>query len=258
MLPTHQLQTINLLPEPEQLIVRAKFETLKATNVPMREGKKEIAKLLLNLLVDAGYANDSQNEKIIINLTNSLYTDMITRYKHFSLGELKLALNDGVRGEFGDFVGINITTINHWLRMYQQCPQRQTALQHFNKLLGQQTPKPPPCPATTEKLLQQAAANAYADFLADKPFTLIAKTIYNYLKAKNNITWTDAEKTEITKQATQNYHQQLQTKKRNRQITAHQFDLALKGPPNLNLEIKRVALAWYFRKLRDEGRRVIF
>jgi|GEM_PF-2526406 len=253
MLPTHQIQTINLLPDVEQVIIRAKFENPKAADLPRKDAKKEIAKLITNLLVNAGYT-DSQNKNVIIHLSNSLYDDMLTRYKHLTLGELKIALNEGVRGNFGDFKGINITTISFWIKSFESSEYRKNSLQHFNKLVGMQTPRPQPTAAEKETLLQKACTDAYADFLAGKDFTLIAKTIYDYLKAKHNIVWTDAERTQIKKTAAQNYEQQLLTKKRSQQITYQQFEIALKQKPTLVLGQKRTALLYYFKKLKEEGR----
>jgi len=241
------------MPDFEQVIIRAKFEKPKATDLLRKDAKKEIVKLLTNLLVDAGYT-DSQDEKIIIHLTNSLYEDMITRYKHLTLGELKIAMNEGVRNTYGEFNGINITTISHWIKSFEASEYRKNSLQHFNKLVGMQTPRPQPTAAQKETLLQKACADAYADFLAGKDFTLIAKTIYDYLKAKHQITWTDAERTEIKKTAAKNYEQQLLTKKRSQQITQQQFEIALQQKPTLALEMKRTALLYYFKKLKKEGR----
>jgi hypothetical protein len=257
MLPIQQLKHVNLMPQFEQVIVRAKFEKPKAADLPRKDAKKEIAKLLTNLLVDAGYT-DSQDEKIIIHLTNSLYEDMTTRHKHLTLGELKIALNEGVRGNYGEFKGINITTISFWIKSFEASEYRKNSLQHFNKLVGLQTPRPQPTAAEKETLLQKACTDAYADFLAGKDFTLIAKTIYDYLKAKHQIVWTDAERTQIKKTAAQNYEQQLHAKKRSQQITYQQFEIALKQKPTLALEQKRTALLYYFKKLKEEGKQIKF
>src|ERR1700740_430409 len=253
MLPAHQLQHINLLPHFEQVLVRAKFEEPKAIDLKDKDARVEIATLITNLLVDAGY-NDSKRKNVIIHLTTRVYEDMITRYKHLTLGELKIALNEGVRGNYGEFKGINITTISFWIKSFEASEYRKNSLQHFNKLVGMQTPRPHPTAAEKETLLQKACTDAYADFLAGKDFTLIAKTIYDYLKAKRNIVWTDAERTQIKNQAAQNYEQQLHAKKRSQQITYQQFELCLKQKPTLALEMKRVALAQYFKKLKEERR----
>lgn len=257
MLPTHQLQHINLLPQFEQVLVRAKFEQPKAIDLNDKDARVEIATLITNLLVDAGY-NDSKKKNIIIHLATRVYEDMITRYKHLTLGELKIALNEGVRGNYGEFKGINITTISFWIKSFEASEYRKNSLQHFNKLVGMQTPRPQPTEAEKEKLLQKACTDAYNDFLHGKDFTLIAKVIYDYLKAKHKIVWSDAERAEIKKQAAQNYEQQLLAKKRSQQITAQQFEIALKGKPTLVLEQKRTALLYYFKRLKNEGRGIGF
>jgi hypothetical protein len=253
MLPTHQTQTISLLPDAEQVIVKAKFAEPKAVDLKPNDAQNKIATLITNLLADAGY-NDSKDEHVIIHLTTRVYEDMLTRYKHLTLGELKIALNEGVRGNYSEFKGINITTISFWIKSFEASEYRKNSLLHFNKLLGLQTPRPQPSEAEKETLLQKACADAYNDFLAGKDFTLIAKTIYDYLKAKHNIVWSDAERIEIKNIAADNYERSLLLKKRARQITYQQFEIALKGQPNLNLEMKRVALLFYFKRLREEGR----
>jgi len=251
------MQTISLLPDFEQVLVRAKFAEPKANDLSPYLAQAEVAKLITNLLTDAGY-NDSKDEHVIMHLTTRMYEDMITRYKHLTLGELKIALNEGVRGNYGDFKGINITTISFWIKSFEASDYRKNSLQHFNKLVGMQTPRPQPTAAEKETLLQKACTDAYNDFLLGKDFTLIAKTIYDYLKAKHNIVWSDAERLEIKKVAAQNYEQQLLTKKRNQQITHQQFEIALKGKPTLALEMKRTALLYYFKKLKEEGRGIGF
>jgi len=47
MLPTHQMQTISLLPQFEQVLVRAKFAEPKAVDLDPNDAQQEIAKLIM-------------------------------------------------------------------------------------------------------------------------------------------------------------------------------------------------------------------
>jgi len=58
-------------------------------------------------------------------------------YRGITTGDLNLAFDKGVRGDYGKFYGLNLTTFNEWIKSYENEESRISALkkQHEFKLL---------------------------------------------------------------------------------------------------------------------------
>jgi hypothetical protein len=54
--------------------------------------------------------------------------DLRRRYKGLTLSEVDYALNAGVRGEYGEYYGINVVSVNKWLRAYYNSDERKEAM----------------------------------------------------------------------------------------------------------------------------------
>jgi transposase len=246
-LPVHQVNVINQLPEAARKIVSAKFLEPKCGEIKVNELEYQISILITNLLTDAGHKNDAQDKSVLLHLTTRVSEDMKTRFKHITLGELKIALNEGVRGVYGTFMGINITTINNWIKAFEGSEMRKMALTDYNQRLTLEQPKAELSQAEIDKIIWNGCINAYEDFLKEGKLPYSTKPIYERLKKEFNIKWTEAERAEINKEAELIYKSKLKA----------EFKKVGETEAGLLLEKKRTALKYYFNKLKSEGVKTI-
>lgn len=235
-LPIHQKTVIDQMPDVAKKFAQAKFMEPKASELPVKQMEVEVATIITNLLVDAGY-KDSQDQSVIIHLSTRVQEDIKTRYKHLTVTELKMALNAGVRGDYGQFMGINVTTINNWIKAFEACELRKMALIDFNTRISLPAKKVEPTPEDVEKMLKNACNRAYEDFKTDGTLPYACGVIYDYFKKHKGIVWTKEQREQIEKEADLAYKQKLKGTR----------DEPTKD--GLKAEKKRVALKHYFNSL---------
>lgn len=236
-LPLHQKSAIEAMPEQAKRFIVAKFSEVKASELPINQMEAEIAKLITNILADAGFKS-STDDSVIIHLSTRLSEDARSRYKHLTLSEIKMALNSGVRGDYGQFMGINVTTINNWIKAFETCELRKMAMIDYNTRLSAPTQKPEPTPEEIENILKTACNKAYEDFKKDGSLPYSCGAIYDYFKKNKGIVWTKEERAQIEKEAEVAYKGKLKEKGK-----------AEFSENGLKAEKKRVALKFYFNKL---------
>jgi hypothetical protein len=256
-LPVQQIQTIDLLPENAQPFLRAMYQTEIISKLSQSQANEVVLSLITICLQEAGL-KDAQDAKVKVFLTERLLQDLRgIKFKHLTVGELKIVLSEGVRGTYGQFMGINITTIHNWIKSFYEDERRKKSLIYYNKLLSMQIGKPQPTPEEMEKTLQAGCISAYEDFKKGEE-TKIPKVIYDYLWKYFNIEWSREERLQIKEQAKMNFKSELTRKKFNREITTAQYVNILNSGNSLDIEMKKVALKKYFEKLQSENKQLIF
>jgi hypothetical protein len=68
------------------------------------------------------------DEKLLAVLSKSTYEEVKEYFKWLRVGEIKLAMAKGARGEYGDFYGLNIRTFHQWIKGYQMSEIRKEEL----------------------------------------------------------------------------------------------------------------------------------
>lgn len=73
-----------------------------------------------------GFAPPKEND--IALLTTKLPADLQESYPSLTLPEVALCFELGAKGEYGDFMGLNLRTITRWLKAYQTSDLRYRAV----------------------------------------------------------------------------------------------------------------------------------
>lgn len=244
-LPIHQQVAMEAMPEPAKKFIYAKFLEPKASELPVKQMEVEIVTLITNLLVDAGY-KDSQDKTVIIHLSTRVNEDMKTRYKHLTLTELKMALNSGVRGDYGQFMGINITTINNWIKAFETCELRKMAIIDYNARLSLPIRKSDPSKEEQYKLVADGLKQAIELFKKDgtMPPASNCHVFFNHLKKRGELNITDEERDGYWKKA----QEIVKTNLNNRRgtITQAEYQEAL-GRLEKGTEVQRKAKELVFK-----------
>ena len=105
-------------------------KALRASRI--MEEKPNIVYNFLNALVTKIYiiAGQAIDDDEILDFTVSeLQKDVTTRYKGLTLQEVEIALTNGVKGDYGEYYGLNIRSFNKFLSEYTFSEERGKALE---------------------------------------------------------------------------------------------------------------------------------
>lgn len=247
---------IALMPENASPFVKAKYqgETVKYESIT---DIIKIMQLGMNLLGHYDQAGNSSVLKIVAENTIKM---ILSNYKPLTVQELQLAIEKGCRGEYelkkGSLRVLNVENINFWIKSLYADETRKIAINYYHALLN--APKAVPTLEQQEQTIKNACISAYEDFKKDNTLPLTYRVIYDYLWKYFKIKWSAEEINEIVKVATENYERELKIKKLGRELTKNQFEAALENKQSLDNEMKKVALLYYFKKLKNNNEEITF
>jgi hypothetical protein len=166
------------------------------TGLKIREHDDDTIKSSIAILVQKMFliAGQTPEKKDITIICREVCNDLQKRYKGMTLNEVDYALNAGVRGEYGEYYGINVVSINKWLRAYYNSEERREAQRSkiFPELaLPQST-------ALTDREILEIKLDAYNKALSlaneGKYVKDRGNLVYNFLDERGKISFTSAEK----------------------------------------------------------------
>jgi hypothetical protein len=157
------------------------------------------------------YNLDNQTVK---NVAGFIYDYVLQNYKGTTLSELKKAFKMGISGEFGDFVGFGTVTFTKFIKSYMSYSKREQAIKEWFKY---QTP-------TTEKTItkffeqnlqianyffkvcEEKNSERFHTILNHEDNVMHLPSIYEFLYANYQISFTDESKEIIKKNAKIKYN----------------------------------------------------
>lgn len=129
--------------------------------------KSETVRAYVRDLIKKTYFESGQGMKIdgkdLDNATDLLVKDLFSRFARITLPEIGEAFSKGVRGDFGEWFGLNVITFNNWIKAFLQCEERAKAL---NRVPGveQQLKPVEVSPEEKERIGKEAFKNCLASY----------------------------------------------------------------------------------------------
>lgn len=119
----------------------ARIETKNIYQLALQSGKisemkkselvKELNNILTKTYFDAGQTirgNNVQEQTRELQIISTALYEELQQFKFLRIEELRIAFKNGVRGEYGEFFGLNIKTFYQWLKGYQNDEKRKAAI----------------------------------------------------------------------------------------------------------------------------------
>lgn len=104
---------------------------LKSTRIldmQKQAATERISEMLTQVYYAAGQKLDGKDLSL---LTQAVHLEVKNYFNFLRIEELRIALNEGVRGQYGEYFGINIKTIHGWIRSYQVSENRKQKLKEL-------------------------------------------------------------------------------------------------------------------------------
>lgn len=125
-------------------------------------------------------------------------------YRGLSIEEIREIFDQGVRGEYGDYKGINVVSISRWIKAYIHHPD---TILRKQRELGKQKQRlrlAKTCSISDEEkesIMLAAYRKSITDYRSGKPVVDRCNAIYDWLDQKKLIKLTIAQKNELMQKA---------------------------------------------------------
>lgn len=188
--------------------------------------------------------NDTDMELLVNEITTSIRND----YKQLRTEEISMCFAKGIRGEYGDFMGMSIVTFEKFIIGYLNSQYR------IN--LGKTLPRPEE-KATPKELTRQDridfALKAFQAFKEKGFYNDLGNIVYAFLDSEKLIPFTAKEKFETLEIARQEEYQRLSNPLSSAEASKFnkQIEELISGNESIIPKSKRIALNTYFKRLVD-------
>jgi len=188
-------------------------------------------------------------------LINEVTTSIQTNYKTLRKEEISTAFAKGIRGEYGEFMGLSVVSFEKFIIGYLASDYRAN--------LGKTLPAAE-LPAPSKELTRQDridfAKIAFEKFKQTGYYNDLGNIVYAFLDSEKLIPFTTPEKFEMLEEARKAEYARLQNP-----LSVHEarrFNIEIEGLINSNEKIipqsKRIALNRYFKRLQTGGLELVF
>lgn len=224
-------ELISKLPIGSQKYLIAK-NALKISELTTGNAIRSIYDSIAQSMINSGNKKDLEDIELITNIAENVYQLITNKHPHITIEEFKMICFNGVSLEYGEFFGINLTTISNWINNYKTDSKRITAMHYWNNLIHLATVRDKTADQKRQividgllslhKHLLPVYEKTGDKHLFEMP--IISYIFYNFLKEIGLINYNKDKKIEIYDRAKIKYEQKLSKLKRDPSVKFKQAD----------------------------------
>ena len=170
----------------------------RVSTYPLQEILPYVNRILLQTYALVGFKPPSEHDLGL--LIAKVATDLQESYPSLTLQEVELCFELGAKGEYGDFMGLNLRTITRWLKTYQTSELRYRAIVERERQA--QAALPPVSDIYKEEHERTYLLRVFEQYRAGYPLDrLYPARVYRSLQERGIIRNTAEEKWEAMRQA---------------------------------------------------------
>lgn len=273
MLAPEKQAALETLDQESQRIIQA------ALSGPMKEADYQLTVGSLIELISSVYVNAGQTIKAesSMSFAGELYSVVTAKFPTCTLQEVRIAINNGLYGEYGEYYGLNPKSFVHFIRSYMTSQERQKAREEFNaraKMLSMPERKPREfeywqAEFWTEEIVakwMEETNKFYQYYLADNMiFQATPEACYWLLQHAGRIRMTPGYVNILLKSAQERLRARIYQNKEKRSLEYIQQTvewIATGQNDEVNYQLNsiamHIALGNFFRKQRQKGITEIF
>lgn len=141
-----------------------------------KNSAKDLAVIIGGVYAQAGQAI-LPNE--LASMAKAVFRDIQSRFSALTIEEIRIALDNGIRGDYGAFYGLNVITFNNWLKAYKQSDERYKAIKNIEM---KKNALPPPGAAYNEQKMQEMCLRYFEDYKKVGDPGIACVTVYQHLQ----------------------------------------------------------------------------
>lgn len=180
----------------EMAVIDAQRNSPKILSMQIDDISVELSKVITKAYIDAGFQLPGKETMLI--LSGSVADDLFTYFKTLTLKEAALAIQNGIRGEYGDFMGINVKTCHQFFKAYQDSFNR---IEAIRKQSLQNEPEDKLTEAEIFEIMNEACRTSFTKYKETKELIDFGGAKFTHLKKLGLINLTPERYTEIFERA---------------------------------------------------------
>jgi len=252
-------EVINELPSGLQIYVKAK-DSIKVFEMAPVEAEIMLYDLIIETQINVGHTKAIDDREINQISAAAILNLIYQKHRTLTVVELKLAFLNGLSGDYGDYIGVNLKTASQWIRGYSDAEIKKKALTEWNKKLDIDK-KPELTEAQKEEIELNSVCNYFNEFKVnyvsgnrDTMTDLLCSIFYLRLKEKNVFNFTKEQKSQMYETGLSEYKKALTGSRVSKNIYGAMLQQITKNVNNTFDHIcKRIALHEYFKDLINKG-----
>jgi len=149
----------------ELSILEAKYNS----PIILKASKYDIDRSCVNIIskavLDSGIqmkGTYEEQQASILQLSKSVAEDLRKYFKNITIKEFEIAVENGIRKEYGEYYGINVATIHQFVKAYKQSFDREEALR--KQKLSHQEEEPKPTQEQINQIMDTACIKAFYQY----------------------------------------------------------------------------------------------
>lgn len=142
-------------------------------------GKSSASDLVVIIGGIYAQAGQSIDGREIASMAGVLFRDLQARYSMLTLHEVGLAFDNGLRGDYGQFYGLNVITFNNWLKAYRQSDDRFKAIKNMENI---KNALPPPGAEYGEQRMRKMCLRYFDSYKQSGDPGIACVTVYQHLQ----------------------------------------------------------------------------
>lgn len=149
-------------------------------------GKEEVKEFCLTVItysLNFQGLKSASDENVLIAQTNFLMNEVLCDFKNLTKAEIEEAFKRGLKGEFGQYMGLNPKAYYLFLSGYSKLEERKAAIKAYNDFMEEQTPEK--TAEEKELILKTAALEYFEQYKRTRRFVTYWHCVHNYVNKKN-------------------------------------------------------------------------
>lgn len=254
-LTQREREVINELPSGLQIYVKAK-DSPKIFEMPAVNAEIMLYDLIIETQINIGHTKAVDDRQINQISAAAILQLIYQKYRTLTVAELKLSFLNGLSGDYGDYIGVNLKTASQWIKGYSEAEIKKKALAEWNKCL-ETDKKEELTEGQKEEIELRATINYFDEFKKNSDSItpdFILAIYYTRLKNKGLINFSDDKKSEMYEIGFNQYKNGATGQRSSKDIYGAMI-LKIEKQQNKQFEniCKRIALHEYFKEIINNG-----
>jgi len=186
----------------EMAVIEAQQNSPKILSMSVKEIARQCNGFLLKAYSDAGFAVKGETQETInrsmLVLADSVADDLFTYFKTLSIKEVGLAIKNGIRGEYGEYMGINVKTCHQFFKAYQESFNR---IEVIRKQAMQDEPEEKLTEVEISEIMNEACRTSFTKYRESGELVDFGGSKFTHLKKIGLINLTAERYAEIFERA---------------------------------------------------------
>lgn len=199
------IKTAGNLTQIERIVIDAVTASPIIAKVSSYDLDRALYSIILKAFISSGIGlkgeTDEEQKSRIKIMAKEVAADLRKRHATLTIREFELAVENGIRKEYGDFHGLNVATFHMFAREFKKSAEREEALRKLRLLKEEQENEVKPSDEEINRIMNEACLNAFYRYKKTKCLVDFGGAKYQHLEKNGLINHSIDLKKEIFRKA---------------------------------------------------------